>query len=322
MKAGSILEHVLTGGHFAVTGELGPPQSANGNAVRKKKKHFENYVDAINITDNQTAIVRMSSIATAAIIVEQGLEPVIQITCRDRNRIAIQSDVLGAAALGIKNILCLSGDHQSFGNHQGSKNVYDIDSIQLISVLRTMRDDARFASGDEIKTPPKILIGAAANPFADPFEFRVIRLAKKAAAGADFVQTQAVFDVPRFKDYMGMVCDRGLDQKVAVLAGIIPVRSVRALSYMKNEVAGMSVPDKLIHRMESADDPKAEGIKITVELIDQLRDVPGVRGIHLMPVMWESSIPIVCEEAKLLPRPVSGADIEEPETVGASTEKA
>jgi len=303
MKAGSNLEKVLADGHFAVTAELGPPQSADGDLIRSKTKHFRGFVDAVNITDNQTAIVRMSSIATAAILATEGLESVIQVTCRDRNRIAIQSDLLGAAALGIRNVLCLSGDHQSFGNHQGSKNVYDIDSIQLISIVRSMRDEARFASGDEIKVPPSMFIGAAANPFADPFEFRVIRLAKKVAAGADFIQTQAVFDVPRFRKYMGMARDRGLDQKVAILAGIIPVRSVKALAYMKSEVAGMSVPDGLIQRMASAADPKAEGIKITVELIEQVRQIPGVGGVHLMPVMWESSIPMVCEDAGLLPRP-------------------
>ena len=307
MKSGSILEQILAAGQFAVTSELGPPQSADGDVIRKKTKHFRDKVDAINITDNQTAIVRMSSIATAAILASEGLESVIQITCRDRNRIAIQSDILGAAALGLRNVLCLSGDHQSFGNHSGSKNVYDIDSIQLVSIVRVMRDEALFASGDEIKKPPKMFIGAAANPFADPFEFRVVRLAKKAAAGADFIQTQAVFDIPQFKEYMRMACDNGLDQKVAILAGIIPVRSSRALTYMKNEVAGMSVPDEMIRRMEEAEDPKAEGIKLAVELIAQLREVRGVRGIHLMPVSWESSVPLICEQAGFLPRPAYAA---------------
>ncbi len=319
MKSGSNLEQVLAEGHFAVTSELGPPQSADGDVVRKKTRHFRGQVDGVNVTDNQTAIVRMSSIATAAILISEGLEPVIQITCRDRNRIAIQSDILGAAALGIKNVLCLSGDHQSFGNHSGSKNVYDIDSIQLLSIVRNMRDDAIFASGDEIKKPPHMFIGAAANPFADPFEFRVIRLAKKAAAGADFIQTQAVFDIQRFREYMQMACDNGLDQKVAILAGIIPVRSARALTYMKNEVAGMSVPNELILRVEQAADPKAEGIKIAVELIEQLREVPGVRGVHLMPVSWESSVPQICEQAGFLPRPVcSGVQPDASEVVSTA----
>ena len=304
MRVPSNLERVLAEGDFAVTSELGPPQSADGQVVRKKTKHFRDFVDAVNITDNQTAIVRMSSIATATILAAEGFDTVIQVTCRDRNRIAIQSDILGAAALGVKNVLCLSGDHQSFGNHPGSKNVYDIDSIQLIAMIKNMRDESMFASGDEMKKAPELFIGAAANPFADPMEFRVFRLAKKVRAGADFIQTQAVFDLPRFRDYMGLVRAHGLDEKVAILAGIIPVRSARALSYMKSEVAGMIVPDELIRRMEGADDPKEEGVRIAVELIEQIREIEGVRGVHLMPVTWESSIPKVCEEAGLLPRPV------------------
>ena len=299
----STLEKLLDDGKFVVTSELGPPQSASGAAIRKKTRHFKDIVDAVNITDNQTAIVRMSSIATGAILLGEGLEPVMQMTCRDRNRIAIQSDILGAAALGIKNILCLSGDHQKFGNHPGAKNVYDVDSIQLLSIVKNMRDEAKFCSGDEIKTPPKMFIGAAANPFADPFEFRVIRLAKKVAAGANFIQTQAVFDIPRLREYMQAVCDSGLDQKTAILAGIIPVRSVRALSYMKNQVAGMMIPDELITRMDQAEEPKEEGIKVALELIAQIKEIPGIRGIHLMPVTWESSVPIVCEQAGFLPRP-------------------
>ena len=305
MKADSRLAKLLAEGNFVVTSELGPPQSANAEVVRKKTRHFREFVDAVNITDNQTAIVRMSSIATAVILKDEGLEPVIQMTCRDRNRIAMQSDILGAAGLGIQNILCLSGDHQKFGNHPGAKNVFDIDSIQLLSVVRGMRDDARFASGDEIKTPPAVFIGAAANPFADPFDFRVIRLAKKIEAGADFIQTQAVFDIPRMKEYMQAVRDEGMDEKTAILAGIIPVRSARALEYMQNQVAGMMIPDELIGRLKAADDPKEEGMKIALELIDELREVPGIRGIHLMPVTWESAVPILCERAGFLPRPVS-----------------
>jgi len=304
MTAGSTLEKLLEQGEFVVTAEIGPPQSANGDVVRKKTSHFKGFVDAINITDNQTAIVRMSSIATGVIIKEEGLEPVIQMTCRDRNRIAMQSDILGAAALGINNILCLSGDHQKFGNHPGAKNVYDVDSIQLLSIVRDMCEEARFSCGDEIKTPPKMFIGAAANPFADPFDFRVLRLAKKIEAGARFIQTQAIFDLARLKEYMKAVTEEGLDKKTAILAGIIPVRSVRALEYMKNEVAGMMIPDELIERMRTAEDPKEEGIKIALELIADVKKIPGIRGIHLMPVMWDSAVPIVCERAGFLPRPV------------------
>ncbi|HHV61581.1 MAG TPA: methylenetetrahydrofolate reductase [Firmicutes bacterium] len=303
MKSGSNLEKVLVHGDFAVTGELGPPQSNDREVIVKKAKAYKGYVDAVNITDNQTAIVRMSSIAACAIVAGLGLDPVMQMTCRDRNRIAMQSDILGASALGIKNILCLTGDHQSFGNHPTSKNVYDIDSIQLISMVKGMRDDKKFLNGEEMKSEPRMFIGAAANPFADPFEYRVVRLAKKVAAGADFIQTQAVFDVPRFKRWMEMVRDRGLHERVYILAGVIPVKSAGAMRYMKNDVPGMSVPDELVRRMEQASDPKEEGIRICVETILQLREIEGVSGIHLMPIMWESVAPIIVERAGLLPRP-------------------
>ena len=303
MNFDSNLERVLASGNFALTAELGPPKSANGEIIRKKISRFKGFVDAVNITDNQTAIVRMSSIATAAILASEGLEPVMQMTCRDRNRIAIQSDILGASALNIRNILCLSGDHQKFGNHQGAKNVFDIDSIQLLSVVKGMCNEGEFASGDAIKTPPKMFIGAAANPFADPFKFRVVRLAKKITAGAGFIQTQAVFDIPRFKEYMQMVCDQGLDRKTAILAGVIPVKSVKAIEYMKSEVAGMSIPDDLIKRMVNAEDQEEEGIKIALDLINQIREISGVRGIHLMPVMWEASVQRISEQAGFLPRP-------------------
>ncbi len=303
MKSASNLERVLSSGHFAITGELGPPQSASADVIRKKAEYYKGCVDAVNITDNQTAIVRMSSIASAAILVQLGLDPVMQMTCRDRNRIAMQSDILGAYALGIRNILCLTGDHQSFGNHPTSKNVYDLDSVQLIRMVRTMRDEKRFLSGDELKVEPKMFIGAAANPFADPFEFRVVRLAKKVAAGVDFIQTQAVFDLERFSRWMEMVRDRGLDSRVYILAGVIPVKSARALEYMKNEVPGMSVPDELVRRLEKASDPKAEGVRIAVETIWALREIRGVAGIHLMPMMWEAIAPTAVEMAGLMPRP-------------------
>jgi len=308
MKAGSSLEKVLSAAEFAVTAELGPPQNAGPEVIRRKSEYFSGRVDAVNITDNQTAIVRMSSIACAAIAISCGLEPVAQMVCRDRNRIAIQSDILGAAALGVKNILCLSGDHQTFGNQPQSKNVYDIDSMQLIALVRKMRDEKRFLSGDAIKEhEPRLFIGAAANPFADPFEFRVVRLAKKVAAGADFIQTQCVFDIDKFARWMELVVEQGLHKKVFILAGLTPVRSARALVYMKNNVAGMSIPDKLIERMESAQEPKEEGIRICLEMIQRIRDIEGVSGIHLMPIGWESITPVILERAGLLPRPQPGA---------------
>ena len=304
MKSDSRLEKVLTAGKFAVTAELGPPQNANPEAVKKKAQHCLGNVEGANITDNQTAIVRMSSIAAAAIAISCGVEPVVQMVCRDRNRIAMQSDILGAAALGVKNLLCLSGDHQKFGNHPQAANVFDIDSVQLIAMVKRMRDDKQFISGDPIKEhEPRLFIGAVENPFADPFEYRVARLAKKIQAGADFIQTQCVFDLDKFSRWMKLVVAEDLHKKVYILAGLTPVRSHRALKYMKSEVAGMSIPDELISRMESAEDAKEEGIKICLEMIEQIKDIEGVSGIHLMPIGWESITPVILERAGLLPRP-------------------
>jgi len=304
MKSDSRLEKVLTAGKFAVTAELGPPQNANPEAIKKKAQHCLGNVEGANITDNQTAIVRMSSIAAAAIAISCGVEPVAQMVCRDRNRIAMQSDILGAAALGVKNILCLSGDHQVFGNHPQAANVFDLGSVQLIAMVKKMRDDKQFLCGDPIKEhEPRLFIGAVENPFADPFEFRVIRLAKKIKAGADFFQTQCVFDVDKFAEWMELVVKDGLHKKAYILAGLTPVRSARALKYMKSEVAGMSIPDELIKRMESAKEPKEEGIKICLEMIESIKNIEGVSGIHLMPIGWESITPVILERAGLLPRP-------------------
>jgi methylenetetrahydrofolate reductase (NADPH) len=304
MKSDSRLEKVLTAGKFAVTAELGPPQNANPEAIKKKAQHCIGNVEGANITDNQTAIVRMSSIAAAAIAISCGVEPVVQMVCRDRNRIAMQSDILGAAALGVKNLLCLSGDHQKFGNHPQAANVFDVDSVQLIAMVKRMRDDKQFISGDPIKEhEPRLFIGAVENPFADPFEYRVARLAKKINAGADFIQTQCVFDLDKFSRWMELVVAEGLHNKVYIMAGLTPVRSHRALKYMKSEVAGMSIPDELISRIESAEDAKEEGIKICLEMIEKIKGIEGVSGIHLMPIGWESITPVILERAGLLPRP-------------------
>ena len=303
MKSGSKLERLLMAGEFVVCGELGPPQHADPEAVRKKCRNFAGFVDAVNLTDNQSAIVRMSSIASAIITLLEGLEPVIQMTCRDRNRISIQSDVLGAAAFGIKNILCLSGDHMSTGNHPEAKPVFDMDAISLISMIKAMRDDKVFQCGEEIKVEPRVFIGGAANPFAEPFEWRVTRLVKKIKAGADFIQTQAVFDIKRFEEFMKDVRERELHKQVYIIAGVLPARSAKALGYMKDEVPGMRVPEEFLKRMEAAEDPKEEGVNICAELIRQIRDIEGVAGVHIMPVMWESITPTLVERAGLLPRP-------------------
>jgi len=316
-KSGSNLERVLASGQFAVTGELGPPKSHDAGVIHKKVELLKGYVDAVNITDNQTAIVRMSSIAAGSILVQDGLEPIIQMTCRDRNRLAIQSDLLGAAALGIRNVLCLSGDHQSFGNHPTAKNVHDIDSLQLVNMVKGLRDESKFQCGEEVKGGgPCFFIGAAANPFGDPFEWRPYRLAKKVAAGADFIQTQLIYDIPRFKEFMKVVVDMGLHEKVAILAGVGPLKSSGMAKYMRDKVPGMIVADEYVDRMAGAvkdidkEDKAAranawrdEGIKICVEQIQQLMEVEGVAGVHIMAIEWEEAVQPIVEGAGLLPRP-------------------
>jgi len=326
--AGSNLEKILRAGHFAVTGELGPPQNADKEVIGDKAKLLKGYCDAVNITDNQTAIVRMSSIAAGQLVIQAGLEPIIQMTCRDRNRLAIQSDLLGAFALGMRNLLCLTGDHQSFGNHPTAKNVFDLDSIQLIQIVKGMRDDCMFQCGDVMKgVEPRFFIGAAAAPFADPIDFRPYRLAKKVKAGANFIQTQLVYDIPAFKRYMQKVCELGLHEKVYILAGVGPLKSLGMAKYMKNNVPGILVPDEYIDRMDNAaatwkDVPAKEltkedksarstawkeaGIKICIELIEQLREIEGVAGVHVMAIEWEEAVKPIVEGAGLYPRPEVG----------------
>ncbi|ADK85518.1 methylenetetrahydrofolate reductase [Desulfarculus baarsii DSM 2075] len=305
MKSESNLEKVLAAGHFAVTGELGPPRGADIEAVKKKASHLVGKVDAVNITDNQTAMVRMASWATSLVAKQLGLEPNYQMVCRDRNRIAMQSDILGAAALGINTILSLSGDHPSFGDHPQSSNVHDLDSMQLIQMIKCMRDEGKFMGGAEIKGAPKMFIGAAANPFGDPNELRVMRLAKKIAAGADFIQTQCIYNMDKFRAYMTKAHDLGLTEKCYILAGLTPLKSGGMAKYMATKVPGMEVPDDLVKRVASA--PKEaqaeEGIKILLEQIEQVKEIPGVAGIHLMAIEWEHRVPEITERAGLLPRP-------------------
>jgi len=304
MKAGTNLEKVLDSGRFAVTAEAGPPKGASATVIQRKGELLRHCCDAVNITDNQTAIVRMASIAGCILLKQQGVDPVLQIVCRDRNRIAIQSDVLGAVALGIGNILCLSGDHQKFGNHPTAKNVFDIDSVQLIQTLKNMRDEKKFLSGEDITGEVPLFIGAVENPYADPFKFRVTRLAKKVRAGADFIQTQAIYDVAKFVKWMEMVADRGLDKQVHILAGVIPIRSAGMARYMRDYVSGVSVPDEIVTRMEEAKTAKEEGLRIALEVIEQLKEIPGVHGIHIMAIGWEDAVPEIVERAGLLPRPM------------------
>jgi methylenetetrahydrofolate reductase (NADPH) len=324
--SGSNLEKVLKNGHFAVTGELGPPQNADGDVIRKKAKLLKGNVDAVNLTDNQTAIVRMSSIGAGTIVVQEGLEPIIQMTCRDRNRLAMQSDLLGAYALGMRNLLCLSGDHQTFGNHPTAKNVFDMDSIQMVQMVAGMRDLKVFQCGEAFKgQEPRFFVGAAESPFANPIEFRPYRLGKKVKAGANFIQTQLIYDIDAFKTFMAKVRELGLHEKVFILAGVGPLKSPTMAKYMKDNVPGLRIPDQLIGRMEAAgapwagkskdeltkEDKKArsaawqeEGIKICVELIQQIREIEGVAGVHIMAIEWEEAVKPIVEGAGLLPRPV------------------
>jgi len=304
MKAGTNLEKVLESGGFAVTAEAGPPKGTSARVILRKGELLRSCCDAVNITDNQTAIVRMSSLAGCVLLKQQGVDPVMQMVTRDRNRIAIQSDVLGAIALGIGNILCLSGDHHKFGNHPTAKGVFDLDSIQLIQTLKNMRDEKKFLCGEDVSGEVPIFIGAVENPYADPFEFRVVRLAKKVKAGADFIQTQAVYDVAKFARWMEMVRDQGLDKQVHILAGVIPIRSAGMARYMRDYVSGVSVPDDLVTRMEEAETAKDEGVRIPLEIIEQLKEIPGVHGIHIMAVGWEDIVPEIVERAGLLPRPI------------------
>ncbi|MAG15244.1 MAG: 5,10-methylenetetrahydrofolate reductase [Dehalococcoidales bacterium] len=304
MKAGTNLEKVLESGKFTVTAEAGPPKGTSVASVQKKGELLRHCCDAVNVTDNQTAIVRMSSLTGCLILKQQGIDPVMQMVVRDRNRLAIQSDLLGAVALGVGNVLCLSGDHQKFGNHPGAKGVFDIDSIQLIQTLKMMRDEKKFLSGEDINGEVPLFIGAAANPFADPSEFRVSRLAKKVKAGADFIQTQAVYDVDRFRQWTEAVVERDLDKQTHILAGVIPIKSAGMARYMRDSVPGVIIPDEIVTRMEQATEAKEEGVKIILEVIEQLKEIPGVHGIHIMAVSWEDIIPEVVRKAVLMPRPV------------------
>jgi methylenetetrahydrofolate reductase (NADPH) len=327
-KSGSRLERLLRAGHFVVTGELGPPQSADGSEIREKAGLLHGYCDAANITDNQTAIVRMSSIGAGAIVVQEELEPIIQMTCRDRNRLAIQSDLMGAYALGMRNVLCLTGDHQSFGNHPTAKNVHDLDSLQLIQMVVGMRDDRIFQCGDEMKgLEPRFFVGAAANPFGDPFEWRPHRLAKKVQAGADFIQTQLIYNLERFAEFMEKVRELGLHERTYILAGIGPLKSPGMARYMRDQVPGLDVPTLYVDRMTNAtkgidkDDKKArrnawrsEGIQVAIDLIKELQNIEGVSGVHIMAIEWEEAVKTIVEGAGLHPRP-------EPEPLASSDAK-
>lgn len=305
MTVKSNLKRVLSGGKFAVTAECGPPKGADPDVIIKKAYLLKGMVDAVNVTDNQTAIVRMSSLAACSLLINAGIDPVFQVAVRDRNRIALQSDIIGAAAMGINNVLCLSGDHQIFGNEPQAMGVYDLDSIQLLNAVKDMRDKGTLIGGDKLTKAPELFIGAAANPFADPLEFRVIRLAKKVAAGAEFIQTQCIYNMERFERWLEMANDRGLTEKVHILGGVSPLKSAGMARYMNSNVSGIDIPESIIKRMEgvSKEKQREEGLKISVETIQRLRELKGIKGVHIMAIEWEESVNEIVKRAGLLPRP-------------------
>ena len=304
-KTPSKLEKILAAGHIAVTSEVGPPRGTDPDEIVKKAELIKDYVDAVNITDNQTSVTRMCSLAACIRLKLMGLEPVLQMVTRDRNRIALQSDILGAASFDIHNILCLSGDHQSFGDCAQGQNVHDLDSIQLIQTVRQMRDEAKFLGGGDISRPPAMFVGAAANPFADPFEIRVPRLAKKIAAGAEFIQTQCIYNLEKFEEWMKLAGDRGLLDQVYIFAGLTPLKSAGMAKYMKNRVPGMDVPDEVVKRMAGVPKEKQpeEGIQICIESIERLKAVEGVKGFHVMAIEWEEKVSEIVQKSGLYPRP-------------------
>lgn len=298
-KPGSRLRDRLTGGGFAVTAELGPPRSADPGPLVRAAEALRGRVDAVNVTDNQNAHVRVSSLAAAVLVQEAGVEPVLQVTCRDRNRIALQSDLLGAGALGIPNVLLMTGDDPKYGDHADAKPVFDLDGTSLLGVARTLRDEHRLLSGREVDPAPDWLVGAVVDPFTPPPELGAAPLAKKAAAGAEFVQTQFVFDVPAFARWMDAVREVGLDERCHVLAGVGPIRSLRAMEYLNANVPGVNVPAEVERRLRGVPGDRVadEGVAICAEMIAEIREIPGVHGVHVMAPGFTYGIPELLEAA-------------------------
>jgi methylenetetrahydrofolate reductase (NADPH) len=294
------LERVLRSGKFAVTAELAPPDSALAEDVYERARLFDGYVDGMNATDGSGAHCHMSSVAMCALLTNIGYSPVLQISCRDKNRIAIQGDVLGAAAMGVSNVLCLSGDGVQVGDHPEAKPVFDLDSISLLETIRVMRDESRFLSGRPITTPPQMFIGAAENPSAPPFDYRPHRLAKKIAAGAQFIQTQYVFDIEHLRVFMAKSRDLGLLEQCFIIPGVGPLASARTALWIRNNVPGIHIPDAIIKRLETAKEPKQEGRKICVELIQQIREIEGVSGVHVMAYRQEEAVGEIIQQSGVL----------------------
>jgi methylenetetrahydrofolate reductase (NADPH) len=303
VKSGGKLERVLSSGQFAVTAEAGPPRGSQGTVMLEKGGLLRDACDAVNVTDNQIAMVRMSSFAGCVLLKQAGAEPVLQLTLRDRNRLALQADVLGAAALGIHNVLCLAGDHQHLGNHPSALGVYDIDPIHLVQAIKNLRDERRLMNGQSITGEVAMYIGAVANPTVEAAGLGLLGLRKKIAAGADFIQTQAVFDLAGFRAWMEQVREQGLDDRVHILPSILPIKSLEMAKRMRAGIPGLRIPEDLVLRMEKAPDASEVGLRFSVELIEQLRTIPGVHGVHIMAIAWEEAVPRIVQEAGLLPRP-------------------
>jgi methylenetetrahydrofolate reductase (NADPH) len=303
----SRLERVLRSGRFAVTAELNPPDSADPQAVYDRALVLASVCDAINATDASGANVHMSSVGVCALLTRAGYEPVLQVSCRDRNRIAIQGDLLGAAAMGVRNILCLTGDGVQAGDQPEAKPVFDLDSITLLQTARALRDQGKFLSGRELEARPAFFLGAVENPFAPPFEERARRLAKKIEAGAEFIQTQFCFDIPRLSAFFRWARDLGLPQKTAILVGVGPLRSARAAEWMRAHVPGVVIPDEIVRRLRGVppEHEHDEGKKLCIEIIQQVREIEGVRGVHVMAYRQEELVAEIIEAAGLLPRRVS-----------------
>ena len=296
----SRLERILRRGEFAVTTELNPPDSANPEDVYERAAIFDGWVDGINAVDASGANCHMSSVGICALLTRMGYAPIFQIACRDRNRIAIQGDVLGAAAMGVSNILCLTGDGVQAGDQPGAKPVFDLDCMSLLETIRTMRDEARFLSGRKLTTPPEVFLGAAINPFAPPFDFRPMRFAKKIAAGAQFVQSQYCFDVPMFREYMKRVNDMGLTEECFVLCGVGPLASAKTARWIRSNVPGIHIPDSVISRLEGADNQKQEGKRLAIDIIDEVKEIEGVSGIHVMAYRQEEYVAEIVHDSGVL----------------------
>jgi methylenetetrahydrofolate reductase (NADPH) len=304
MKSGSRLERVLRSGRFAVTAELNPPDSADPQSVYERALVLAEVCDAINATDASGANVHMSSVGVCALLTRAGYEPVMQVSCRDRNRIAIQGDLLGAAAMGVRNVLCLTGDGVQVGDQPEAKPVFDLDSTSLLRTARILRDQGHFLSGRKLEVAPPLFLGAAENPFVPPYDYRPLRLGKKIEAGADFIQTQFCFDIPRLREFMKQICDLGYHERAFILIGVGPLRSAKAADWIRNNVPGVVIPDQVVNRLKGVPPGKQrqEGKRICVEIIRQVSEVPGVSGVHVMAYRQEELVAEIIQEAGLLPR--------------------